>query len=182
MRFAQTSVSMINSATMGVGGAVSGRGLYKGHTLNAIDAKGRVVIPASLRQVVEQNGSARLLVIGKHDCDPCLIGYDSDWATHLHAQRTQRDSIQFEKNGAPTGSNPNRRAFGMTEDVPFDPSGRFVLPPFYKDRGKLNDLAFFLGTGDTFEIWNPLVLIETPGIDEEIKEIAAYEMKRRTAG
>ena len=160
---------------------VSGRGLYKGHTLNAIDAKGRVVIPAGLRQIVEQNGTGRLLVIGKHDSDPCLIGYDSGWAMHLHAQRTHRDSVQFDKNGTPAGSNPNRRAFGMTEDVPFDPSGRFVLPPFYKSRAKLDDLAFFLGTGDTFEIWNPHVLIETPDIDEEIKEIAAYEMQRRAA-
>lgn len=160
---------------------MTARGLYKGHTLNAIDAKGRVVIPAGIRQVIEQNGSGRVLVIGKHVQDPCLIGYDSGWEAQLHTQRARRDELQFEKSGIEPGSNPNRRAFGMTEDVPFDPSGRFVLPGFYRSRGQLEDLAFFLGTGDMFEIWNPRVLIATPGIDEEIKEVAAYELQRRGA-
>jgi MraZ protein len=160
---------------------VTARGLYNGHTLNAIDAKGRVVIPAGIRQVIEQNGNGRLLVIGKHNVDPCLIAYDSGWAAHLHALRARRDDLQFEKSGTDPSSNPNRRAFGMTEPVPFDPSGRFILPGFYRNKGQLDDLAFFLGTGDMFEIWNPRVLIDTPGIDEEIKEVAAYELQRRGA-
>ena len=46
-------------------------------------------------------------------------------------------------------------AFAATEEVPYDSSGRIVLPPMMRRKGGIEDLALFLGTGETFQIWNP---------------------------
>ena len=63
----------------------------------------------------------------------------------------------------------------------FDASGRFIMPTMLRERARIADLAFFIGTGDTFEIWNPRLLIETPDIDEELKEVVAALLKSRGA-
>lgn len=155
--------------------------MFTGHALNAIDAKGRVAIPAGLRQAVEANGDGRNLIIAKHDTDPCLIGYDRGWSALLHARLSRSEDRAADSGRDYDRHNANRRAFGLVEDVPFDASGRFILPPMLRDRAQLTDLALFLGTGDTFEVWNPRILIETPGMDEEIKEVARWLLSSRGA-
>ena len=67
--------------------------------------------------------------------------------------------------------------FGMTEDVPYDPSGRIVLPPMMRRKGKIEDLALFVGVGGIVEIWNPRVaLVEG---DRDLKEIAAWRLEEK---
>ena len=46
--------------------------LFQGSALNAVDAKGRVSVPAFLRQVIERRGDARTIVLAKHDTFPAL--------------------------------------------------------------------------------------------------------------
>jgi MraZ protein len=50
--------------------------LFQGSALNAVDAKGRVSIPAFLRSVIERRGDARTIVLAKHEAFPCLSAYD----------------------------------------------------------------------------------------------------------
>ncbi len=161
---------------------VSERQLFKGHVLNAIDAKGRVAIPASLRSVIERNCEGRLLVLGIHDTDPCLIGYDRGWSNLLH-DRLERQENRERDAGRPFDyHNSNRRAFGSAEELPYDSSGRFILPPFLRQKARLEDLALFVGTGNTFEVWNPRLLLETNGIDDVTKELAAFLIAERGGG
>lgn len=155
--------------------------MFTGHALNAIDAKGRVAIPSGLRQAVEANGDGRNLIIAKHETDPCLIGYDRGWSELLHARLSRSEDRAADSGRNYDRHNANRRAFGLVEDVPFDASGRFILPPMLRDRAQLTDLALFLGAGDTFEVWNPRVLIESEAMDAEIKEVARWLLSSRGA-
>ena len=41
--------------------------LFQGSALNAVDAKGRVSIPAFLRTVIERRGDARTITLAKHE-------------------------------------------------------------------------------------------------------------------
>lgn len=148
--------------------------MYTGHALNAVDGKGRVAVPAGLRQAVEANGDGRNLIIAKHETDPCLIGYDRGWSALLHARLGRSEDRAADAGRDYDRHNANRRAFGLVEDVPFDASGRFILPPMLKERARLDDLALFLGAGDTFEIWNPRLLIDAPAMDAEIKDVARW--------
>ena len=44
------------------------------------------------------------------------------------------------------------------EQVPFDASGRFVLPDHLAGLGNLRDEVFFHGAGEFFTLWNPETL------------------------
>ena len=72
-------------------------------------------------------------------------------------------------------------AFGRFDEVPFDASGRFILPPFLRNKGALTALAFFWGAGDTIEIWSPEKLLADPNADAAKKERCAWLMTERGA-
>jgi MraZ protein len=70
-------------------------------------------------------------------------------------------------------------AFAATEEVPYDSSGRIVMPPMMRRKGQVADLALFLGTGETFQIWNPSLFLEDARIPEDMKDIARYRLEER---
>jgi len=76
----------------------------------------------------------------------------------------------------------NLMAFAATEEVPYDSSGRILLPPMMRRKGQLADLVLFLGTGETFQIWNPQLLLDDPRIPEDLKDIARFRLEERGAG
>src|SRR3546814_8372105 len=53
-----------------------------------------------------------------------------------------------------------------SSDLGYDDNGRIVLSPMIKELGELDRLAFFIAAGDTFEIWNPNVLLEVKGASD----------------
>ena len=157
--------------------------LFQGSALNAVDAKGRVSVPAFLRSVIERRGDAKTIVLAKHEAFACLSAYDPAYAALKH-QKLER---QFEKEE----TNPdaqleyqqrNLMAFAATEETPYDTSGRIVLPPMMRRKGKIEELALFLGTGETFQIWNPAVFLEDARIPEDLKDIARFRLEERGLG
>lgn len=150
--------------------------LFNGSALNTVDAKGRLSVPAFIRSVVERRSEAKAIVIGAHEVDPCLTAYDRNYARILY-QENERRRLQEE------GADPQahfaraRRTFGITEEVPYDTSGRIVLPPMVRRKGRIEELALFVGTGGTFEIWNPKLALESG--DEELRELAAYRLEEK---
>lgn len=155
--------------------------MFRGHALQGIDGKGRVAIPAALRAVIERNAGDRVLLLGMHAGDPCLTGADTG-LSQIDYERLQRDEARaLDAGRAVDRDNLARMAFGGGEELPFDASGRFILPPFYRDAAQLGDLAFFIGTGERFEIWNPRLLVETPGIADGLKKMVAFHLTQRGA-
>jgi MraZ protein len=55
------------------------------------------------------------------------------------------------------------------------------MPPMMRMKGKIGDLALFLGTGETFQIWNPELLLADDNIPEDLKDIARYRLDERGA-
>lgn len=150
--------------------------LFNGSALNAVDAKGRLSVPAFIRSVIERRSDARAMVVGLHEVDPCLTGYDRNFARNLYRENERRRLAE-------EGADPRahfaraRRTFGVTEEVAYDASGRIVLPPMMRDKGRIGDLALFVGVGGTFEIWNPQLALESG--DADLRELAAYRLKER---
>ncbi len=155
------------------------RGLFRGYALNAIDAKGRVAIPAAFRKAIDSNSAEAYVVIAKHDTDPCLAGYDREWAALLQS-RIDRDEARARDADKPFDLHTaNRRAFTLAEDAGFDASGRFVMPRFFLNKAQIADWVLFLGTGNHFEMWNPLILVAQDGVDPDIKDLARYLLAER---
>ena len=154
--------------------------LFQGSALNAVDAKGRVSIPAFLRTVIERRGDARSIVLAKHESFPCLSGYDPAYSALKHSKIERL----FEKQeGDPESAleyqQRNLMAFAATEEVPYDSSGRIVLPPMMRRKGELQDLALFLGVGETFQVWNPTLFLADDRVPDDMKDIARYRLEER---
>ncbi|QNM82520.1 division/cell wall cluster transcriptional repressor MraZ [Sphingomonas sabuli] len=155
--------------------------LFQGSALNAVDAKGRVSVPAFLRSVIERRGDARTIVLAKHEAFPALSAYDPAYAALKHAKLERLlekeegagDQAQLEY------QQRNLMAFAATEEVPYDSSGRIVLPPMMRRKGAIEDLALFLGTGETFQIWNPQHFLADDRVPEDLKDIARFRLEER---
>jgi MraZ protein len=150
--------------------------LFNGSALNAVDAKGRLSVPAFIRSVIERRSDAKALIIGAHEVDPCLTAYDRNYARNLFVENERR---RLNEEGADPQAHfaRARRTFGVTEEVPYDSSGRIILPPMMRRRGRIEDLALFVGVGGTFEIWNPRLALESS--DEDLRDLAAYRLEER---
>ncbi len=157
--------------------------LFQGSALNAVDAKGRVSIPAFLRGVIERRGDARTIVLAAHETFACLAAYDPAYAALKHA-KLERLLEKEEEAGASAQLEYQQRnlmAFAATEEVPYDSSGRILFPPMMRRKGQIGDLALFLGTGETFQIWNPQLLLDHSSIPDDLKDIARFRLEERGA-
>ncbi|WP_343343691.1 hypothetical protein WJT74_08515 [Sphingomicrobium sp. XHP0239] len=148
--------------------------------MNAVDAKGRVSVPAFLRSVIERRGDARTIVLAKHAVFPCLDGYDPGYAALKH-QKMERRAEKSESAiaGDLDYMTANLMAFGATEEVGYDKTGRIVLPPMMRSKGGIADLALFIGVGETFQMWNPDTFLADERIPEDMKDIARYRLEER---
>ena len=72
----------------------------------------------------------------------------------------------------PVRAPPSRSA----KTVPYDETGRCVLPPMMRELGEIAGRALFLGTGDTFEIWNPDALLAQPGLDPRMARLVRAQL------
>jgi len=153
---------------------VSERELYLSYGLQAVDAKGRVAVPAKLRSVLEKNADSRELLLKRHAKHVCLSAFDAAWPKLLYSRRPQGSDED-----ADTDYNVAGKAFGNLETAPFDSAGRFVLPTFYRRRAKIDKWAFFHGRGDTFNIWDPFTLIADIEIDADTRELCEFLMEEK---
>jgi len=152
--------------------------LFNGSALNAVDGKGRLSVPAFIRGVVERRSDAKAIILGQHAVDPCLTAYDRGYGRHLQAEIERKRLIEEAAGSDATAHFARaRRTFGITEDVPYDTSGRIILPPMMRRKGQIEELALFVGVGGTFEIWNPYVALQSG--DEDLKDLAAYRLEEK---
>lgn len=151
---------------------------FQGSALNAVDAKGRLSVPAFVRTTIERGSEARAIIVGAHDVSPCLVAYGRNFARNLYAEIERRRLSQEEKGGTLEEHYARaRRTFGMTEEVPYDTSGRIILPPMMRRKGAIDDLALFIGIGDRVEIWNPRTAFEKG--DADLRDIAAWRLEEK---
>lgn len=154
--------------------------LFQGSALNAVDAKGRVSVPAFLRSVVERRGDARTIVLAKHEAFPCLSAYDPAYAALKHGKLERLfEKQEGDADAALEYQQRNLMAFAATEEVPYDSSGRIVIPPMMRRKGQIEELALFLGAGETFQVWNPRLFLAEPRVPEDMKDIARFRLEER---
>ena len=157
--------------------------LFQGSALNAVDTKGRVSVPAFLRSVVERRGDARTIVLAKHESFPCLSAYDPAYAALKHAKLERLfEKQEGDSEAALEYQQRNLMAFAATEEVPYDSSGRILLPSMMRRKGQVEDLALFLGVGETFQIWNPQLFLAEQRVPEDMKDIARFRLEERGLG
>lgn len=163
---------------------MSNKGIYQGYALQQVDEKGRVAIPASLRTTLVARSAlatdpkeAAQIVIALHESDTCLVAYDVPQGEERFAALELRARNHAGPDGAPNDEILRR---GMAVDtLPFDASGRFILPSFPRKRVKIGRYAFFYGLGSHFEIWDPAQVLESPRTDSTMRGMVAHFLEER---
>lgn len=160
----------------GGGKALDREHFFRGSALNAVDGKGRLSVPSFIRQKIERRSDEKVLVLTLHPEFQCLVGYDSN-----------HSAAMYERAEAKLGENPDPFAeldvqaalFAGTADIPYDPSGRIMLPPRLKRRADIDDLAMFIGMGAEFQVWNPWLAFKSKS--KALRELAADLLEERKA-
>jgi MraZ protein len=167
-----------------VGVGVAGRSSYRGYGLQQVDEKGRVAIPAPLRAALlarsptgDDGKAVTFVVLQAHERHPCIRGYDLDFA----AEREVELEALARQNALADGSPDDDVLRGgmVSDEQPFDTSGRFVMPSFPRKHAHIGKWAFFHGVGRYFEIWDPATLIATPGIHPNVRALVEHELAER---
>jgi MraZ protein len=150
--------------------------LYGGSALTAVDGNGRVRLPRFVREVAARRSDDRTVVLGPHESDPCLTGYDRPYRrfVHVDAERLRLGEAAPAAETAPRHHRRARRAFGLTEEASYGEDGRIVLPAMVRRIGRIEGLALFVGTGGAFEIWNPHLAADSG--DPALAELARWRL------
>lgn len=152
--------------------------LFIGNAICAVDAKGAMVLPAFVRATLARRTDARLILIGSHATDRCLVAYDPAHARTL-ASDCRRRRIAEEATAPNDHHVRERRIFGFVEQVGFDSRGAAMLPPMMRRRARIDDTALVIGTGGAFEIWSPQLALESD--DPDLRELAAFHLDYQQA-
>jgi MraZ protein len=152
--------------------------LFSGSGLSAVDAAGRTRLPAFVREAAIGRSGRRRLVFGAHEKDQCIAGFDPGYAAVLHGE-LERRRLAEEAGGQGTEAHHARarRLFGTAEEAEFDADGMIALPELPRRRGRISGLALFVGTGGTFEIWDPETARESGG--EDLRAVAEFRLAQR---
>lgn len=135
---------------------MSAFGGYNGQAYSPAGEKGRFVLPPAFRKAVkESSGGNRTLCLAAHDRFDCLIGFGLSRTEKLDAQ-LDREEERAIRLGLHDFDREVRAAqlFGF-EQLPFDDSGRFVMPEHLRELGKVGDGLYFQAAGDFFFVWSP---------------------------
>ncbi|MDE0878413.1 MAG: division/cell wall cluster transcriptional repressor MraZ [Sphingomonas bacterium] len=158
---------------------MSERGDYQGSGLALVDDKGRVAIPNALRGTLADNSpradgkkDGGIVIIAAHEDAPCLIAYDPAYVAELKRELNERVALSRGENGKVDHN--IKRAGANGEAVPFDGSGRFIMPGFPRFYAGIGSNAFFWGTLDYIEIWDPRTLVATPGLSPQMVAACRY--------
>ncbi|MES2986406.1 MAG: hypothetical protein V4808_00735 [Pseudomonadota bacterium] len=147
--------------------------VFLGSELCEVGADGSIVIPAFLNEAIA--GDSAEILVAKHESDVCLIGYNRDHLIRL-AERNERRRLDGEARGEDARAHYHRmrRSFALTDRMPHDAS-RLTLSAAMRHLGKIGSHALFVGTGDSFEIWNPEIAIQSD--DQQFRDLAAFRLE-----
>jgi MraZ protein len=121
--------------------------MFRGQFVHAIDAKGRISVPARFRDAIVGDGDSRL-VLTPSPFDACLhIHRMSDWiefeAKISELPRFDAHIVRF------------RRVYvSAAQECELDKSGRLLVTPDFREKAKLSREVLWAGMGRFVELWS----------------------------
>ncbi|KAA0920318.1 division/cell wall cluster transcriptional repressor MraZ [Aquicoccus porphyridii] len=129
---------------------------FRGESHHKVDAKGRVSIPASFRRVLEAGDPDWTEGLNPN----LVIVYGDHRRKFLECYTIEAiDEVDRKIDKLPRGSKERkilqRLYHGQSLPTNVDETGRLVLPAKLREKIGLENEAFFIAAGDTFQIWKP---------------------------
>ena len=145
--------------------------IYSGQGFSLQRDKNRFVLPNVLRATVRESSGKDMLLIAKHPEWKCLVGFGTSRVAEFEAQ-LDAEQARADTAGQPFNRDKRAMALYTFQSVPFDGSGRFVMPDALAALGAVDDRLYFQGLGRSFTIWNPAELYAHEGDAEFEASIA----------
>lgn len=164
---------------------MSGVFVYSGSALSAIDDKGRLSVPSFLRKDLIASSDGRTLCLGTHEKWNCLVGFGLTRKAEMLSEIDKEEEIAVARGEPYDRDAAGARKFSSLQELSFDASGRFVLPPMLQSMGGLDDQVVFHGIGKTFCLWDPQTLLETTDdvpVDKRMVKFHLKEVGKKTGG
>jgi MraZ protein len=147
--------------------------IYSGQGFSLLGEKGRFVLPPDFRKAVRDSGQGeRVLCLAKHPRWKCLTGFGLSRVDEFETELNREEGIALERGLDFDRDHRAQQLYGFAR-VPFDDSGRFVMPERFFKLGGLSDAVFFQGGGKMFTIWNPAELAKLGAGWEDAQEACA---------
>ncbi len=140
---------------------MSGVFVYSGSALSAIDDKGRLSVPSVLRKDLIASSEGRILCLGTHEKWDCLVGFGLSRKAEMIAEIDREEDIAIARGEPYDRDAAGARKFSSLQELSFDASGRFVIPPMLQAVADMSEHVMFHGNGSTFCLWDPQTLLET---------------------
>lgn len=155
--------------------------IYSGQGFSPLGEKGRFVLPPDFRKAVRDSGHGeRVLCLMKHPRWTCLTAFGLSRVNELDAELDREERIALERGIDFDRDQRSSHLHGFAK-VPFDDSGRFVLPDRFFKLAAITSGAFFQGGGKFFTIWNPDELAKM-GVGWEDAQAACAELAAQAQG
>ncbi len=122
--------------------------LFLSMTVNKVDSKGRVSVPAAFRAALAAEPDAGVVLFGAH-AHPCLEGFSFSQMEELGRRLEHYDLFSSAQDDLATV------IFGAAVQAAFDSEGRIVLPAALMKHAGVTTQAAFVGMGRKFQIWEP---------------------------
>ena len=120
---------------------------FTGKHYNSLDPKGRLIVPASFREILSSNHSSKLILTNEvFDC--CLCAYPvEEWQKlidKVNQMPQTSDAIKYFM----------RRVIGSAVECEIDKQGRVLVSSALRIDAGLNSDVVLLGLGNRIEIWS----------------------------
>lgn len=129
---------------------------FRGESTHKVDAKGRVSIPAAFRRVLEEGDPEWTEGLFPN----LILAYGGKSRKFIEGYTmNSMDEVDDRIAKMPRGSKERRLLenlfSGQSVQLQIDVTGRLVLSQKLRDKIEIKDEAFFIASGDTFQIWKP---------------------------
>lgn len=113
-----------------------------------VDAKGRLSVPAALRNPLIENGMQEVVAFPNFKL-PCIECCDWDRINAMSDATEGLDLFSDEVDDITS------LIFSQSQALPWDTTGRITLPQPFMAHAGIADTAVITGMGRTFRIWSP---------------------------
>lgn len=122
--------------------------LFFATTVNKLDAKGRVSVPAGFRDAVAGE-LVKGVVLLKSPKMPCLEGFAHSFMETMAGRLDSFDLFSDVQDDFAMA------VFSQAVSLTFDADGRIGLPPELRDHAGITQQVAFVGLGRKFQVWDP---------------------------
>lgn len=120
---------------------------YGCHNIN-MDAKGRIAIPARMREELDAASEGRIVLTANADEERCIAIYpEPQW-------EEVRQQVEDLPNMHPVAKRLQRKVLGHATPLELDSAGRILVPPTLRDYARLDKKLMLVGQGKKLELWN----------------------------